>query len=186
MKKAEYKSNDPMYGYNLSSGGESGNAGVSLSDEARLRKSLMMSGSSNPCYGKIGKLHPAYGRKKTQSELEICRNSNKGRKRSEYTRKLISDAKIASGCWAGEKNPMYGKRYEFAPQAKKVLCLETNVVYPCIKKAAEEKGLLATSITACCKGKHKTCGGLHWTYYEGDGVYGTQNKAEQNLHPRID
>lgn len=54
---SEYKSNNPTYGYNLSSGGEGGNTGVKLGDEARLRKSLAMSGARNPCYGKVGKLH---------------------------------------------------------------------------------------------------------------------------------
>lgn len=34
---AEYKSNDTKYGYNVSSGGESGNAGVIASEETRRK-----------------------------------------------------------------------------------------------------------------------------------------------------
>ena len=53
---AKYKTNDFRYGYNLSSGGESGHSGCRMSDEEKLRRSQVYSGEGNPMYGKTGAL----------------------------------------------------------------------------------------------------------------------------------
>lgn len=47
---------------------------------------------------------------------------------------------------------------------RKVLCVETGVVYNSIKEAMEAVGYVA--IGECCrhKPKHKTAGGFHWQY----------------------
>jgi group I intron endonuclease len=47
---------------------------------------------------------------------------------------------------------------------KKVLCIDTCVVYSSIKEAAIKNNIQRTAITKCCKGKQKTCGGLRWKY----------------------
>ena len=77
---------------------------------------------------------------------------------------------------SGSKNPMYGKRGELAPffgrtgdkhhASKKVLCVETGIIYNSIREAERITGVYNTNISACCLGryKHKTAGGYHWEY----------------------
>ena len=48
--------------------------------------------------------------------------------------------------------------------SKAVLCVETGVVYPSIKKAREAIGLFGCHISECCKGKTKYAGGFRWQY----------------------
>lgn len=63
-----------------------------------------------------------------------------------------------------------GDKHQFA---KKVICLETEQVFNCIKEAGEwlsyEKWLscgITSTITLCCQGKRSTAGGLHWMYLD--------------------
>lgn len=47
---------------------------------------------------------------------------------------------------------------------KRVLCVETGVIYPSISEAAGQTGLAASNISNCCNGKLKTTGGFHWKF----------------------
>ena len=47
---------------------------------------------------------------------------------------------------------------------KKVLCVETGVVYDSGTKAANALGLLKSKISQVCNGKRATTGGLHWRF----------------------
>lgn len=47
---------------------------------------------------------------------------------------------------------------------KKVICVETQVVYDTTKYAERDTGVSHTGIISCCKGKRKTAGGFHWEY----------------------
>ena len=46
---------------------------------------------------------------------------------------------------------------------RKVVCIETGVVYDSAKQVRDLLGVLCTP---CCSGKYKTSGGYHWAYYE--------------------
>ena len=59
---------------------------------------------------------------------------------------------------------MSGKTYGSAPQARRIVCIETGVVFDSAKRAAELVGAPPTSISAACSGKQKTCRGFHWRY----------------------
>ena len=50
--------------------------------------------------------------------------------------------------------------------AKRVLCVETGVIYPSVRQAERETGLTQSGIWKCCTGKGKTCGGYHWEYVD--------------------
>lgn len=55
----------------------------------------------------------------------------------------------------------------FNALSKKVVCIETGVVYDSITKAAISIGMADGShISDCCKGKRKRCGGYHWEYLD--------------------
>lgn len=161
---AKYKSNDSQYGYNLSSGGESGNAGCTMSESERLRRSQAYSGKGNPMYGKRGKNNPNYQRKCSTATKETLSRALKGRTFDSSTIAKMSSAQKQRAHWAGYKNPMYGKTYSYAPQARRVICLDTQKSFSSIKEASETYGVCATSITACCKGKRNVAGGYRWKY----------------------
>lgn len=77
---------------------------------------------------------------------------------------------------SGDKNPMYGRRGELAPffgrtgdkhhASKKVICVETGIIYNSIREAERLTGIYNTNISACCRGRyrHKTAGGYHWKH----------------------
>lgn len=49
-------------------------------------------------------------------------------------------------------------------QGKKVLCVETGQVFNGINEACRWCG--KKGVSACCRGKIRTCGGFHWEYVD--------------------
>ena len=45
---------------------------------------------------------------------------------------------------------------------KKVLCIETNIIYNSVKEASEKLNLKANNISAVCNGRQKSTGGYHF------------------------
>lgn len=63
--------------------------------------------------------------------------------------------------WCTNKyNCNYGTRNE--RMSKKVLCVETNIIYPSTREAGRQ--INSSSIVSCLKGRRKTAGGYHWRY----------------------
>lgn len=97
---SKYKSTDPRFGYNISSGGESGNAGVSASEETRRKMSISHLGNPSNTGKKLSE--------ETRRKLSEAHKGNKvmlGRKLSAETRKKMSEAQ------KGTKNHFYGKHH---------------------------------------------------------------------------
>ena len=161
---SKLRANDPQYGYNLSSGGESGHAGVVASAELRERISQRVSGEGNPLYGRVGELSHRYGVKLSEETKKKISEGNKGKVVSMETCEKISESLKKIGRWKGADNPNYGNKGGKTYCARKVRCVETGEEYECIKYAALDKGILANRISLCCKGKAKTTGGFHWEY----------------------
>ena len=72
-------------------------------------------------------------------------------------------------------NPRLNCRKENGSSARRVVCLNTNMIFDCIDYAIEyykEIGINTTHIGECCRGKRKHCGKLpngeklEWVYYE--------------------
>lgn len=72
--------------------------------------------------------------------------------------------------WCDAKyNVNYGshkEKQQKAQKCKKVICIETNVVYPSISECSRVNKIDLKSISWCCKGKYKTAGGYHWKYVD--------------------
>lgn len=49
-------------------------------------------------------------------------------------------------------------------QSKKVLCVETNIIYPSIAEAQRQTNINSSNIIKVCCGVFKTSGGYHWKY----------------------
>lgn len=76
--------------------------------------------------------------------------SEANKNRSEETRKKMSEA------LKGEKHP----------NAKKVICIETNEIFSYGKECAEKMNINYSSLVMCCQGRRKAAGGYHFKYYE--------------------
>lgn len=174
---SKYKSNDPQYGYNVSSGGESGFSGVKMSDamKERLR-------SFN------------FGRRISDETREKLSKARKGKKFSEEHKKAISDAlkgKHRVGhphteeskeklriAMIGKKHPHEGvprseecrKKLSIAHRGKpspnriRIKCVETGEEFESIRAGANSKGIDERNVAACVRGERKTAGGYHWVF----------------------
>lgn len=102
--------------------------------------------------------------------------AHKGKTLSEETKLKMSLAQ------KGSKNYNYGKRGALChnygkthseetklkmslAKYKKVICVETGVVYGSMVDVEKITGIKRCNISLCCTGKHKTAGGYHWQYY---------------------
>ena len=84
----------------------------------------------------------------------------------------------------GERNPMYGVQPSAETRAKisaanlgaknsmarRVICVETGVVYGSMRDAFRSTGVNSRSICNCCLGKYRTAGKLHWRYADEEVV----------------
>lgn len=168
----QYKSNIKKYGYNILEGG---NASGGLTKDgiqkmAKAQKELW----KNKEYRK--------------HMVEI----HTGKKASEETKKKMS--KSNSRYWLGKKLPkevvikmkekLKGKepwnkgtkgimkanktsfkKGEIHSVTKKVMCIETGIIYNTINEASRKLNINATCIINVCKGKQNTAGGYHWKYF---------------------
>ena len=65
-------------------------------------------------------------------------------------------------------NPKDHNKYvsEVERRSKKVICIETGVVYDTIKEACEDTGASGNGLWKACNNTNSTSGGYHWQYYE--------------------
>lgn len=101
------------------------------------------------------------GKKKSPEQIEKMRSTML--KKMENIEHRESIRKALSGRTLSEehrKNIQQGSTV-----CKPVVCIETLIEYPSAKEAQRALQLSSSSsITACCKGRRKTCGGYSWKY----------------------
>ena len=164
----KYRSNDPRHGYNKSIGGKV-NRGMIRSDDYRRRLSERVSGENHPFYGKhlseetrrkiseSNKGHPV-----SEETRRKIAEGNRGKHLSEETKKKIGDAN------RGRRASLETRRRmsESSSRKRKVLCVETGIIYNSIRDAAKDVGTPASNVGSVCTGKTKTAGGYSWKYVE--------------------
>ena len=131
---AQYKTTNPVFGYNQSTGGENSPIGVKRSEET-IKK------LSDSHKGKVSRK----GFHLSESQKEHLRQLNLGKHLSLETKQKISRAN------RGVKPTQYA--IEMAKKAcnKPVVCLETGIEYPSSMIAAEETGEHHNTITRHCR-----------------------------------
>ena len=89
---------------------------------------------------------------------------------------LHLDVRNISSCCQGKRATVGGYHWEYVDEElknkyvpyvnkhKRVLCVETGVIYPSASCAASFVGVARSGISECCLGKQKTAGGYHWEY----------------------
>lgn len=147
---AKFKSNNPKFGYNLSTGGECGASGVVPTAETRKKWSEQRKGRglgrhlSEETKKKLsawnkgryaGEKHPFYGKHWTPEQ-----------------RKMLSNAHI--GKQIGKDNP----------KARKVLNIDKNEVFDTLTAAANSVSRVPSGLLYSIKNGTK-CGGYRWAYY---------------------
>ena len=113
--------------------------GQTLSEEIKQKISLAKKGSKNYNYGQILS-------EETKQKISLAL---KGSKNYNYGKTLSEETKLKIGL----------------ANSKKVICVETGIIYDGISGAGRVLNICRTNISKCCKGKLKTAGGYHWQYY---------------------
>lgn len=112
--------------------------------------------------------------KKKMSEIvkKRCEDEEYRKKLSQSAKKRAKKmgseyySKKAKAVWENEESrrkiieSKKGNRY----RAKKVICVETNVIYLSVKDAAKAMGCSREAIGSCCRGTSKKSCGLHWRF----------------------
>lgn len=167
---ALWKTTDRHYGYNRSTGGESGAAGYERTDaqkaasrenmrqlwaddEYRLRHSARMA--------EINK-RPDIRAKRSES--------NRGRTVSEEMRQKMSRNRKGKGPkeFTPEHIQKMRDNHAGGNDARPVVCIETGEIFQSINEAARAKGINKKGISGCCRNvlHYNTAGGLHWSFAE--------------------
>ena len=60
------------------------------------------------------------------------------------------------------------KMRKSSPNKKKVLCVETGIIYESASEASRQTGIWSVNIRRVCKGKVKSAGGYHWEPIESN------------------
>jgi hypothetical protein len=98
---------------------------------------------------RVQNLRWATHKENANNELTLKHNSEvrKGKKLSEEHKKKIRDGSTA---------------------CKKILCVETGVIYKSIREAERQTNISRSSIGEVCSGKRKSAGGYHWKYVKSN------------------
>ena len=153
----------------------------------------VMSGAGNPFYGKhhtegakqkiraskIGKklteehkrkisennARPFYGKHHTEETKQKMRASKIGKKLTEECKRKVSNAlkgrKVTEDI---KKKISETHRKNGTYNAKKVICIETGIIYKTMSEASRSTGISRDRIRSSCNDPSKTTDGLHWKF----------------------
>lgn len=143
-----YKSTDRKYGYNTCVGG-------------RVNKGFHISPK-----GKLGISKAQKGRKRKKEEIEKMRIKLIGRKLTNEQKEKLkgripwNKGKKGLQKWTEtQREKMKNKDMSFC--SKKVICIETNIIYNSIREASRKLNVSQPNITRAIKNNIR-CGGYHW------------------------
>jgi group I intron endonuclease len=175
-----YRSNDKNFGYNIESGG---NCSKEMSETTREK--LRVIHQTESYREKIREVNARRWADPAAHEAMSKRFSGEGnpmygtKLSDEHKEKLLAASRaVPHRVLRGEDNPMFGKHLSDEMKAKiseansgsrnnrarAVLCVETGVVYDCIRDAFRKTGIRFDSISSCCRGINRRAGGFHWRY----------------------
>lgn len=173
-------------GYNMTTGG-GGRRGYTLSEETKAKISAAHKGraKTEECRRKIREAN--LGRKvPTETRAKISRSTKGenaywyGKHHTEETKQKLREAH------GGANHRLYGGHHTAetkkaiseqltgnhnAPE-KIVRCITTGAIYRSTKEAGRLTNLSASSISMCCRGERKSCGGMKWEYVDNGGGNG--------------
>lgn len=166
---AEYDSTNPQNGYNSKSGGDLQDTEIQAARSNSLKTRWESENARENHSKKIKECwkDEKYRNNQRERSKELWKNEDyrnfmssamKGKSKSEETKTHMRLS------WTEDRKKAYSTHNSGSgnPRAKKVMCVETEVVYSTIKEAATVTGANYGSVSQCCKGKLKTAGGYTW------------------------
>ena len=188
----KHKSNNKKFGYNILDGGNVSNGMTEKGRQNMIMKNKGKHRSPKTEFKK-GNIPWTAGKKMSDEFKQKLSESHKGHYLSEETKKKVSEnnarywkgkkrsketiekmsnsLKGKKGYWNGKyhteetkKKISESKKGTISKFRKKVLCVETNIIYDSITEASLKTGTSTSKISSCCNGKRKTTGGYHWKY----------------------
>ena len=151
-----YESNKSEYGFNIAPGGMY----RSMTEEMRKRFSEQRKGKM------LGKDNPNYGNHRFAGK----NNPNYGKKHSAETRALMSQNRKGKGLheFSDEHRQRLKDNHAGGAKPKKVLCVETGIIYSSINDAARSIGASKYAVSSVCQKKphYNTCKGYRLQFYE--------------------
>lgn len=149
-KEIEFIELYKSFGYceaNFTNGGE-GAWGFKCEESTIKYRSIMLSGSNNPMYGKK---RSEEAKRKTSEKVKGDKNPMYGKSRTQETKNKISETIKSRG---------HG--------CKPVKCINTGIIYQSATHAAHELGLHATSIIKVCRKKARHTRKLIFEYFKSN------------------
>lgn len=102
-------------------------------------------------------IHKLLSENKRYPTKLIIEDNEKGLNMTQISKKYDLTPRIVQGILKKSGVIITGHR-------KKVLCIETGIVYNSTQEASKITGVHQSSISLCCNGKRKTAGKLRWKY----------------------
>lgn len=192
-----YNSTDRRFGYNQSTGGESGACGVCPSQETRekIRRAKLGKKQSPEAIEKTRQAN--IGKRLSQETKDKISKSKKGKKYGKMPQERIEKLKKSL---IGRTSPMLGKKQTDEAKIKignanrgrkfteeqlermrishlgqknehsmrKIYCEETGIVYESVAKACLETNISRKSVIDVCRGRKGSVKGMHFTYWEAE------------------
>ncbi len=154
----ELKSNDRIFGYNLTTGGEQSyfndEVKKKISDKAKARN---LSGENNPFFGK----KHSEETKKNWSKIRKGVCNNLGYKHSDEMKEKLSKIRKET-C----KNPIVIENMRKAQKSKKIICITTGEKFVSIAEGARKYKIHKNTLSGHLKGKTKTCAKMVFKYLD--------------------
>lgn len=165
---SKYKTTDGKFGYNKSTGGESGAKGVERSKKNKTACSAALKRLwESPQFREN-----AIARLMQMNQSEQIRakraESNRNRVVSDETRRKMSENRKGKGRIKRTPEQIERMKANHSGGAERVavLCVETGIAYDCINDASRATGINKKQISGCCRcvPHYNTAGGYHWRY----------------------
>lgn len=148
----QYQSNNSKYGYNIENGGHIN----CVSEETKKKISI--------------KTREAMKRPEVKKRMSIAQHNRisslKGRKLSDEHKEKLKVSHIGKGTGKRTEQQKENMRKN-NKRKKKVLCIETNIIYESINEAGRKTNIDYRNIHRSCN-NNKIAGSYHWKYYELD------------------
>ena len=177
---ALYRSNDAKFGYNITPGGEVcagednpwfGKKHTAESKEkmSRTKKGVPKSEEwrrkiSNSNKGKIVSDQTKEKMRKSHADVSGKNNPMYGKRLSkEHIEKMVAASKTEKAIEKMKKNKIWHEGKD-NPNAKRVICIETQKIYDTVNDAAADNGCNPTKVSAVCHGKRNHTKNLHFEF----------------------
>ncbi len=167
---AFYKSDDRKFGYNYNKGG-TGNTGYRHTEESRKKMSIG-----------VTKNHPTRGKRLPEQHRFNISKSNTGKKCTKETKEKISKT-LTGKYFQGPKTEKFIKTLSKInePRKKKVVCVETGVVYDSISNCAKSMSLKREKIILVVNGKRNKTGGFSFKFVDESQKISAENLANNRI-----